>query len=479
MGARIVAIQLAIAFQTSRKYADSFSGRYKERAIDERLVTSEDSITTGKPHDVIVVGAGPAGSAAACYAAREGYRVLLVDRATFPRDKVCGDALGWKTLSFLREFGMGANGFVEENAPFNGVRVSSPNGNEATIFLPEDGDEYYPRGWCQRREIFDNSLMDKARELVEGSGGTVIEGFTVKEILYGDAESRIIGIRGRMKSIDDTMESIEFHAPLTIGAGGYNCPVSRSLIGGTFEEPLSNPSHYAAAYRQYWSGVSDCDNQIELHFLDKIIPGYFWIFPVSEDVVNVGIGSLQRHLDARSMKLREMMDYVTKENPKFAPRFANAILEEGSGKGSKLPLGSPRRLPPSGIQPRRSAMAGGILIGDAASLVDPFSGEGIGNAVHSAEIAISHFSSADNSEGFPESAANEYQRDLWGAMWGEMSHSSMLQKTFLKSPTLMNMFVSKVGKKQLLQKVLFDLTARKQPRDNPPSRLRILLSLLF
>lgn len=124
-------------------------------------------------------------------------------------------------------------------------------------------------------------------------------------------------------------------------------------------------------------------------------------------------------------------------------------------------------------------MAGGILIGDAASLVDPFSGEGIGNAVHSAEIAISHFSSADNSEGFPESAANEYQRDLWGAMGGEMSHSSMLQKTFLKSPTLMNMFVSKVGKKQLLQKVLFDLTARKQPRDNPPSRLRILLSLLF
>jgi len=442
-------------------------------------MASNDSVSTGKPHDIIVVGAGPAGSAAACYAAREGYRVLLVDRAAFPRDKVCGDALGWKTISFLREFGIDTDGFVEDNAPFNGLRVSSPNGNESTIFLPEDSDEYYPRGWCQRREIFDYSLMERARELVEGSGGTVIEGFTVREILYEDDNSRIIGIQGQVRSTDDAMETIEFHAPLTIGAGGYNCPVSRSLIGGTFEEPLSETSHYAAAYRQYWSGVSGCTNQIEVHFIDNIIPGYFWVFPVSEDVVNVGIGSLQKYLDARSMKLREMMDYVTKESPKFAPRFANAILEGGSGKGYKLPLGSPRRSPPSGFQPRRSAMAGGILIGDAASLVDPFSGEGIGNAVHSAEIAISHFSSSDYSGGFPESAANEYQRDLWRAMGSEMSHSAMLQTTFLKSPTLMNMYVSKVGKKKLLQDVLFDLTARKRPRKNPPSRLRILLSLLF
>ena len=61
------------------------------------------SAQSGGPHDIIVVGSGPAGSAAACYAARDGYRVLLVDRARFPRDKTCGDALGWKTQSFLRE----------------------------------------------------------------------------------------------------------------------------------------------------------------------------------------------------------------------------------------------------------------------------------------------------------------------------------------------------------------------------------------
>ena len=438
---------------------------------------SNNPIKIGQNHDVIVVGSGPAGSAASCYAARDGYRVLLVDRATFPRDKICGDALGWKTLSFLREFEMSPEGFTEDVAPFNGLRMSSPNGNDATIILPENNEEYYPEGWCQRREIFDYTLFKKAKEMVEKTGGTVIEGFTVKEIIYSDDKSKIIGIRGQKKSTDGSVEHLEFNAPLTIGAGGYNCPVSRSLIGDAFEEPLTNSNHYAAAYRQYWSGVSGCSNQIEVHFIDGIAPGYFWIFPVSDGVVNVGLGSLQKDLDARSMKLRKMMDYVINESPKFAPRFANAT-PIGNGKGYKLPLGSPRKKSPSGFQPRRSAMAGGMLIGDSASLIDPFSGEGIGNAVHSAKIAISQFSTDYLSEGFPEEAAVEYQKQLWKEMGHEMSHSAMLQ-TFLRSRFLMNRFVSRVERKEILQNLLFDLTARRTSRDDAPSKIRILFALLF
>ncbi|SVB19225.1 uncharacterized protein METZ01_LOCUS172079, partial [marine metagenome] len=443
-------------------------------------VPLERTITKGsESYDVIIVGAGPAGSAAACYAARGGIRVLLLDKAIFPRDKTCGDALGWKTLSFLREFGLNAEDIVTEKARFDGLRFSGPSGKEAIINLPEDSQEYYPAGWCQRRELFDHILFNNARTMVEEAGGTVIQGFTVKEVIYEDGGHKIVGVRGQRILESGEKESMDFRASLTIGAGGYNCPVSRSMIGDTFGEPLAESSHYAAAYRQYWRGVDGCSNHIEVHFLDELSPGYFWIFPVSDDVVNVGLGCLQKELDARSTKLRAMMEYVIKESPIFSPRFANAKLEEGSGRGFKLPLGSPRKSPPSGFQPRRSAMAGGVLIGDAASLVDPFSGEGIGNAIHSAEIAISHFSSADNSKGFPESAANNYQRELWRAMRHEMSHSAMLQTTFLRSPKLMNLYISKVGKKKVLQNVLFDLTARRKPRKSSPSKLRILLSLLF
>ena len=438
---------------------------------------SNNSIDLGVDHDIIVVGSGPAGSAAACYAAREGYRVLLVDRATFPRDKTCGDALGWKTQSFLREFNMNPEEFVEDAAPFNGLRVSSPNGNEATIILPENSKEYYPEAWCQTREIFDHTLFNKAKEMVGKNGGTVIEGFTVKEILYSENKNKIIGIRGQKKSTDGSVEQLEFNAPLTIGAGGYNCPVSRSLIGDAFEEPLSNSKHYAAAYRQYWSGVSDCSNQIEVHFIDGVAPGYFWIFPVSDGVVNVGLGSLQKDLDTSSVKLRKMMDYVINESPKFASRFANA-KPIGNGKGSKLPLGSPRKNSPSGFQPRRSAMAGGVLIGDSASLVDPFSGEGIGNAVHSAKLAISLFSSDYLSDGFPEEAAIEYQEQLWKEMRAEMSLATLFQK-FLRSPFLMNRFVARVERKELLQNLLFDFTARRISRENPPSKISILFALLI
>jgi len=440
-------------------------------------VSVNKSAQSGGPHDIIVVGSGPAGSAAACYAARDGYRVLLVDRARFPRDKTCGDALGWKTQSFLREFNMNPEDFLEDVAPFNGLRVSSPNGNEATIILPENSKEYYPQAWCQTREIFDHTLFKKAKHMVESSGGTVIEEFTVKEILYSENKNKIIGIRGQKKSADGAREQLEFNAPLTIGAGGYNCPVSRSLIGDAFEEPLSNSKHYATAYRQYWSGVSDCSNQIEVHFIDGIAPGYFWIFPVSEGVVNVGLGTLQKDLDSRSVKLRKMMDYVINESPKFAPRFENA-KPLGNGKGSKLPLGSPRKNSPSGFQPRRSAMAGGLLIGDSASLVDPFSGEGIGNAVHSAKLAISLFSRDYLGDGFPEEAAIEYQERLWKEMEVEMSHAALFQK-FLTSPFLMNRFVSRVERKEFLQNLLFDFTARRTSMENAPSKISVLFALLI
>ena len=109
-------------------------------------------------------------------------------------------------------------------------------------------------------------------------------------------------------------------------------------------------------------------------------------------------------MDKQKIKLRALQEWVIKEDKKFSKRFRNATMIEKSGKGLQLPFGSPMKKAPS-FQPRRSAMAGAICVGDAASLVDPFTGEGIGNALLSAKLASEIFDHKKHAEGFPSEEA--------------------------------------------------------------------------
>ena len=153
---------------------------------------------------------------------------------------------------------------------------------------------------------------------------------------------------------------------------------------------------------------------IEIHFIDEVLPGYFWLFPVKEGVVNVGIGMLiseQRKQKGMKKSLKQIQKWVIEEHPRFKERFSGSRLVPGSEKGWQLPFGSPRKNAPS-FQPRRGAMAGAMSVGDAASLVDPFSGEGIGNALLTAKMTSVHFDKSLHSDGFPEGAAAEYMLSL-------------------------------------------------------------------
>ena len=124
---------------------------------------------------------------------------------------------------------------------------------------------------------------------------------------------------------------------------------------------------------------------IEIHFVDSVVPGYFWIFPVNDEVANVGIGMVIGLLKKEKKKLKALQKDVIENHPLFKERFADAEMLDGSGKGWQLPFGSPRKKEPN--QPRRASMNGIRLVGDSASLVDPFSGEGVGNALVTGELA--------------------------------------------------------------------------------------------
>ena len=423
--------------------------------------------------DVIVVGGGPGGSAAAAYLAREGKRVLLVEKGVWPRDKVCGDAVGGKSLSHLAELGVKRR--LEESPHFRvtSITFGAPKGTLVNIPLPKEEVDAREAGYSLPRIQFDRLLFECATEYVTDNGGNVVQGATVKSLLHEGGEGDARTFTGIGVSHDG--EKKRWHAPVIIGAGGYTCPVARTVVKETYGKDLIDREHYCGGWREYWSGVKNCEKDegaIEIHFLNKS-PGYFWLFPIGGGVVNVGVGVVLADLDKQKRKLKDLQACIIAEHPTLSQRFSDAEMIEGSGKGWQLPFGSPRNS--ESLQPRRAFANGVLLIGDAASLVDPFSGEGIGNALFSAKLAAD---SIIQNGGVDIDSGMVYQQMLWDALGDELTNSHKLQR-MSKRTFLLNWILKKAAKKPKIQKLFTDMIASKDAQAKLHSKWYLLRTFLF
>ena len=405
-----------------------------------------------KMYDVIIVGAGPSGTSAALYANRLGLKAILLDKSSFPRDKICGDALSGKTVRVLRDLDLLEGVKKLEGATIGRITFGSPGNQHFNVQLKgSEQNDYITEGYVIPRKVFDNFLFQKAAEVTETR-----QRFNVKDIIK-DGEN-VSGVEG--VNADGNLERIE--APIIMGADGPNSIISRKM--DLYEMDMKNT---AVALRCYYKGVEGLTNQIELHYIEEVNPGYFWLFPAGNGTANIGIGLSKDEAKKKNTKLRDILDQVINSD-RFRDRFKNARPME-KPTGWNLPLGRIKRT---------NHGNGYMLLGDAAGLVDPFTGEGIGNGMVSGMHASKIASKAVELNNYKDDILEEYDTLLWNELGGELRTSSKLAD-LARYSFLLNFVISRAVRNKGVRDIISGMLSQEISKDDlskPSFYFKILFS---
>ena len=298
--------------------------------------------------DVLVVGAGPAGAAAAAWAARGGRDVVLADAAVFPRDKTCGDGLTPRAIAELQL--LGQDDWVRAHTTNRGLRA---HGFGQTLLLPWPGGSLPDYGSAVPRTVLDDHLRTTAMK----SGAVGVDGARAVDV-------RRDGARVAAVVFQRDGERFEIGCEQLVVADGVRSPLGK-MLGREWHRETA----YGVAARAYVRSERSDDEWISSHLElrgvdDEILSGYGWIFPLGDGEVNIGVGTLATAKRPAEIALRPLMQH-----------YADQRREE-------FVLDGPLRAPTSALLPMGGAVShvagpNWALIGDAAACVNPLNGEGI------------------------------------------------------------------------------------------------------
>jgi menaquinone-9 beta-reductase len=391
--------------------------------------------------DVIVVGAGPSGSAAAYYLAQAGLDVLLIEKSRFPRDKVCGDGLTPRAVKALVAMGVD----VSEEAGWlrnKGLRVIG-GGMRLELDWPELG-SFPGYGLVRTRASLDEQLARRA----QAAGVKLLEGTTFTGPVLDD-DGRIVGVetqaeaqekpRSRTDNTERVHGSTVPHAtPRTPGGQSYRARVVVAADGNSSRLSIAmglrkrDDRPMGVAVRTYYTSPRHKDDYLEswldLWDGDRLLPGYGWIFGMGDGTSNVGLGMLNTSTAFGNTDYRALLRRWLKSMPEEWGYTEENRTEPV--KGAALPMGF-NRTP--------HYHRGLLLAGDAAGMVNPFNGEGIAYAMESGEILARVVAQA-----LARPTAAETERVLRG-------YPELLQDAYGRYYTLGRVFVELIGRPKLMR----------------------------
>ena len=362
---------------------------------------------------VAIVGGGPAGSATACFLARGGIDVVLVDRARFPRDKPCSEYMSPQASRILDSLGVLERIEHAGAAHLAGMRVRAPNG---VTFHGRFADVagyrgYRDRGLALRRTVLDGLLLDRARE----AGARVHEGVRVASLVR-DTAGRVAGL----ETFDARGTRATLLAPIVVGADGL-----RSIVARRLELAATKLAPRRVAFVSHYADVDGVGDSGEMHVERD---GSIGLADVGSGLTNVAVVVPRSSARAASGDSAGFIEEWIRRRPHIAPRFARArrvtpVLVTG----------------PFASAARRAWTPGAALVGDAADFFDPFTGEGIYAALRGAELLAPRLieAIASRTTRDADAALRAYERDRIREFKGKWAVERIIGAA-VSFPSLMN-----------------------------------------
>lgn len=355
-------------------------------------------------YDVIIIGAGPAGSSCALALRNSGLNIAIVDRSIFPRHKICGDAIPGPSIKHLRqilpEFQTEFSTLMNKHKVHHSV-VHLSKGKSIQV-------NWKTEAYNCARATFDDFLLNLVKKYTNTK---VYEGSAVCKLFNQDETIAVM-----LKNEDSI-----FYGKMVIGSDGANSIVSKS-----FNDSSDSKLKTTIALSAYYTDVEAPENTNSF-FLINHVKGYFWIFPVGKNQFNIGCG-LKPDDRLQQPNLGKIFEETISKHPLISHKLRNAKAVS-KVKAFKLPVAGQK----SSISGERF-----LLAGDAAHLVDPLGGHGIDKAISSGILAAKHTLQCFEKNDFSSSFNRAFDQSIYNSIGKDLRTNHILMKLFSGYPWLIN-----------------------------------------